>query len=241
MLIKTRGIIFRTKKYAETSVIADIYTEAKGLRSYIINGVRTQKSRVNPSLLQVLSLVDLVVYHRDDKTLTRIKEIQPAAVFQSIPFNVQKGAVGLFMAEVARKTASESEENTALFDFLFDQIQYLDTTEDSVANLHLHFLAQLTAFLGFSPSGAAGVDTPFFDMQEGIFVATTPLHPQFLDEELSQYFSRFLEIPREQSHKIKMNRPVRKRLLESMLDFYALHIDNFPRINAHEILEVVMQ
>lgn len=240
MLIKTRGIVFRTKKYSETSVIADVYTEAKGLRSYLISGVRTKKSKVNPSLLQVMSLIDLVVYHRDDKTLTRIKEIKPSVVFQSIPFNIQKGAVGLFIAEVARKTLSESEENPALFDFLFSQIQFLDHTENSIANLHLHFLAQLTAFLGFSPSGAANHETPFFDMQEGIFMEVAPVHPQFLNEELSLAFSQLLEIPRENTHEIKISRSVRKQLLERMLDFYALHIENFPTINAHSILEIVM-
>ncbi|MFT4973399.1 MAG: DNA repair protein RecO (recombination protein O) [Saprospiraceae bacterium] len=240
MLIKTRGIIFRTKKYSETSVIADIYTEAKGLRSYLISGVRTKKSRVNPSLLQVMSLVELVVYHRDDKTLTRIKEIKPAVVFKSIPFNVQKGAVGLFIAEVARKTISESEENPALFDFIFDQIQFLDTTEQSIANLHLHFMTQLTAFLGFEPSGHVSEEEPFFDMQEGIFMEVPPVHPLFLNEELSILFSQLLEKPREQCHDIKMTRPIRKELLESILDFYALHIENFPKIYAHAILEIVM-
>lgn len=240
MLIKTRGIIFRTKKYSETSVITDIYTEAKGLRSYLISGVRTKKSRVNPSLVQVMSLVDLVVYHRDDKTLTRIKEIKPAIVFQSIPFDVKKGAVGLFIAEVARKTISESEENPALFDFIFNQFHYLDTTEHSIANLHLHFLIHLASLLGFEPSGEANEETPFFDMQEGFFMEVPPVHPQFLNEELSSIFSQLLEQPRENSHLIKMSRSVRKELLESLLDFYALHIENFPTINAHAILEVVM-
>ena len=45
MLIKTAGIIFQTKKYSESSLIADIYTEEKGLRSYIISGVRSKKGK----------------------------------------------------------------------------------------------------------------------------------------------------------------------------------------------------
>jgi DNA repair protein RecO (recombination protein O) len=46
MVIKTRGIVLRAIKYSETSVIADIFTEQFGLRSYIISGVRTSKSKV---------------------------------------------------------------------------------------------------------------------------------------------------------------------------------------------------
>lgn len=240
MIIKTRGIIFQVKKYSETSVIADVYTEVKGLRSYLISGVRTKKSKVSSSLLQVMSLVDLVVYHRNDKTLTRIKEIKPAFIFQSIPFNVLKGAVGLFMAEVARKTISESEENPDLFDFIYSYFQFLDITQEPFANIHVHFLVHLTSYLGFSPSGEATKQTPIFDLQEGVFMEVNPVHPQFLDAELSYLFSQFLHVSLDQCHNIKMNRAIRKQLLTGVLDFYALHIENFPTINAHEILEEVM-
>ena len=117
MLIKTRGIIFRAKKYSVTSLIVDIYTEEKGLRSYIISGVRKKRSAVSASLLQMMSLVDMVAYHRDDKDLTRIKEIKAAHVFQSLPFDVRKSAVGQFMIEIVRKTLRETEENPTLFEF----------------------------------------------------------------------------------------------------------------------------
>ena len=40
MLIKTRGIVLSFLKYRETSIIARIYTERRGVQSYIVNGVR---------------------------------------------------------------------------------------------------------------------------------------------------------------------------------------------------------
>lgn len=240
MLIKTRGIIFRTKKYSETSIIADIYTEEKGLRSYMVSGVRSKKAKINPSLLQVMSLVDLVVYHRDDKDLTRIKEIKPAHIFQSIPFDIRRGAVGLFMAEVARKTLTQPEESPELFTFLFSNFQFLDETTNPISNLHLHFLMQLTAFLGFTPNGEWSEMYPFFDLKEGIFEEVEPFHQQFLSKELSQLISQFLEIPIEKCHEIEMSRQTRKNLLINILDFYKLHIENFPPINAHLVLEEVL-
>lgn len=38
MQIKTRGIVFRSVKYGESSVIADIFTEEKGLHTFIAGG-----------------------------------------------------------------------------------------------------------------------------------------------------------------------------------------------------------
>ena len=241
MIIKTKGIIFRTKKYSETSLIVDVFTRKKGLRSYLISGVRTKKHRVSPSLLQVMSVIDLVVYHRDDKSLTRIKEVKPAVVYQSIPFDIKKGAVGMFMVEIAQKTIRETEENVELFDFIVGFFTHLDQTTSPTYNLHLLFLVQLTKYLGFTPSGTFNETTPLFDMREGVFIRGDPGHIYYLDEDLSRIFDQFLDTQIEHCHEINMRNEQRKVLLRSILKFSRLHIENFPEIYAHEILETVFR
>ena len=104
MIFKSLGIVFRTVKYSETSVIADIYTQERGMRSYIISGVRAKQARTSMSILQVMSLVDIVAYGREDKSLNRIKEIKSAYVYQTLPYDVRKTAIGMFILELARKT-----------------------------------------------------------------------------------------------------------------------------------------
>ena len=80
MLIKTRGIVFRSLKYGETSLIVDIFTEERGLRSYLINGVRSKRGKVKASLLQIMSLVEIVAYDKHERGLNRVKEIHPGRV-----------------------------------------------------------------------------------------------------------------------------------------------------------------
>jgi DNA repair protein RecO (recombination protein O) len=241
MLIKTRGIVFRSLKYSETSIIADIFTEEKGLRSFIISGVRTKKAKVSASILQVMTLVDLVTYFRDDKDLHRIKEIKNDHVYTSLPFDIVKGAVGLFMVELARKTILESEENRKLFTFLFETFRLLDTTEKSVSNLHLAFMVELSAFLGFMPGGEHVDEKSVFDMEEGVFADEVPHHVHYLNKKQSALLNRFLNTAIWESHTIIMDRQNRKELLNNLLLFYRLHVENFQRINAHEILEEVLE
>lgn len=241
MLIKTRGIIFRTVKYSETSIIADIFTEEKGLRAYIISGVRSKKARIKASVLQVMTLVDMVAYHRDDKNMTRIKEIKVAHVFQSIPFDIIKGAVGLFMIELARKTIQESEENKPLFDFLFGSFQQLDATQHSISNFHISFMLELTAFLGFLPGGEYSNTNRIFDLSEGMFTTLHTEGHQSLDEGQSILLDHFLKTPMIQSHTIKLNRTERKAFLKEMINFYRLHVENFDTLNAYKILEEVLE
>lgn len=241
MLVKTLGIIFRAIKYSETSIITDIYTQELGLRSYIISGVRSKKSKVSAGLLQVMSLVDLVVYHREDKDLCRIKEIKAAHLFQNIPFDIQKGAIGLFLLEMMQKTIKEQEKNEELFDFLYHTIQYLDETEENIRNFHLAALVKLSAYLGFEPHGNYTTQTPFFDLQEGFFAAEPPPNPHYLDMELSELLSNFISKSLDESHLVTSNRSQRSDLLNGLINYYRFHVENLPMINAHKILKTVLE
>ena len=241
MLIKTTGIVFRAVKYSETSIIADIYTEELGLRAYIISGVRSKKAKVSAGLLQVMSLVETVVYHREDKDLCRIKEIRAAYLFEDIPFNVQKGAIGLFLLEVMQKTIKEREQNQPLFTFLFNTICYLDETTEPIYNFHLSALVKLTAYLGFLPSGKYSSATSFFDLQEGIFTKEAPVTPHYLTPELSQILNQFLNKGMNQSHEISLTRAQRTQFLNELINYYRLHVENLPTINAHKILKTVLE
>ena len=238
MIIKTRGIILRTVKYSETSIIADIYTEGVGLRSYIISGVRTQRSRVAMGLLQVMSLVDIVAYDAPGK-LNRIKEIHAAHIYTALPFDVRRSSIGLFMAEVTRRTIRESEENEALFAFLFDIFQYLDETAERFTNLHLSFLLELSGHLGFRPHEDEYKDGDVFDLKNGIFTNKTIGHSYFLNENLTNILRGLLETSWTQSHLIKINPEERRQLIGELLKFYQFHLDNFPDINSFKIFQEI--
>ena len=240
MLIKTRGIVFRKIHYRETSVITDIYTESKGLQSYIVQGVRKPKAKIQLSLLQPMTLVDLVAYDRSDRSLNQVKELKSNYPYRSIPFDLKKGAIGMFMVEVMRKAIREPEEQQELFDFLYNTFRYLDASSETVANLHLHFLCELSGYLGFLPSGVSDESTPFFSLEEGSFVKNTAGQTFWLEETLSQQLSLILHATREEACKMPMNRVQRKNLLNHLLRFYQLHIDNFPEIHSHTILEEIL-
>lgn len=241
MLINTKGIIVRTMKYSESSIITDIYTEQVGMQSFIISGVRSKSAKTKAGIFQIMTMVDLVAYFKSSSKLNRIKEIKLGHTYERIPFQVPRIAVGTFMTEIARKSIVEPEENPALFKFVTDAFIFLDTTQHSFSNLHLWFMLELTSFLGFLPSGAYTDKTPFFDIKEGIFVSEEPDHRQYLNEETSSHISQFLQLTKEDCHEILMTRAQRKRLLLNLIDYFRLHVDNFPTIQSHIILEEVIE
>ena len=102
-------------------------------------------------------------------------------------------------------------------------------------------MIELSAFLGFLPGGEHIDEKSVFDLEEGFFVEKTPHHVYFMDKNLSAFLNQFLNTQIWESHTIKIDRANRKELLNNLLLFYRLHIENFQKINAHQILEEVLE
>ncbi len=241
MLHKTRGIVFHTTEFSETSVVAKIYTELFGLQSYIVNSVRKKNARGRASVFQSLTLVDLIVYHKERGGIQRISEIRPSPTLRSVPFDVAKSSMALFLNEVLYKSIREEEANAQLFDFLFHSIQWLDVHEPANSEFHLLFLLQLSKYLGFFPTNNYSESFPIFNLQEGTFQNTEPPHPFFLVPPLSIHFHELLRHLPDFSANIKIPAPEKRVLLERILEFYELHVSSFGNIKSHKVLEQIWE
>lgn len=242
MLLKTRGIVFRSIKYGETSVIADIYTEERGLHTFIAGGVRSAKARMPFGLFQPMTVVDMVSYFKEETGgMHRLKEMRADEVFQSTPFDVRRGAVALFMAEVCRKSIHEAEENRDLFQFLLHYLRWLDSTAHPLPNLHLHFLLGLSEHLGFQPDGEPDSEGgQIFDLKEGAFLAEAPHdHLHYLSAPDTRHLLQLLQVPVEEAHTVSIDRAARKSLLHGLIRFYQYHLPGFTEVNTPEVLDMV--
>lgn len=241
MLHKTRGIVLRTIKYSETSVICTVFTEELGLRKYIVNGVRSTRAQVKPALLQPMSLLDMVVYQRENKELNRIGEIRPAYVYSGLPFDIVRGAVGMFIAEVAQKTIKEADPNPNLFGYLFDLFYALDTAPIAdVPNFPLIFMATYAAHLGIQPGGEWSALTPYFDIREGIFMQMKP-DRLYIEGDEVQLFSTLCDTNFEASSSLSMTNAQRRYLLQHWLLYYRYHLEHLPEIHTPDILQEIFR
>jgi len=237
MLHHTRGIVFHQVKYSETSLIVKIYTEQFGLQSYIIRGIRSKKNLIKPALLQAMTPVEMVVYHKEKKDIQHLKEIRMAFPFKSIPFDIRKSSVIIFLNEVLYSVIREQESNPDLFGYLYHSISSLDATEKGISNFHLHFLINLTKYLGFFPKGNYSAENSVFDMQEGVFVPEKITTNMLIPKPYSEYFSRLI-VPGDEPFSINpSHRPI---LLEYLIRYYRVHIPGIKEIKSYPILKSVL-
>jgi DNA repair protein RecO (recombination protein O) len=216
-----------------------MYTETFGRQAYIINGVRGKKSKIKANLFQPLFLLDMEVYHKPRRDLQRAKEIQNASIFSTIPYDLKKSTIAIFIAEILYKTIQEHEPNADLFNYLYNSIQLLDLKEKGVVNFHIYFLLHLTKYLGFFPDNNYSEKYSYFDLKAGSFVQIKPKHFSFLDKEPSVFLNQMLTFSDNQHENLSIQYKERMQILEKVLEYYALHNEGLSSVKSLEILKEV--
>jgi DNA repair protein RecO (recombination protein O) len=240
MLHKTRGIVLKTTPYGDTSVVVQMFTEKFGIQSYMINGVKKPKAKIRMNMLQPLHLVEMVVYHKTNTSIQRISELRPALIFRSIPYDIIKSTIVMFLNEVLYKSIRQQHTDEQLFDYIFSGISWFDETGELSVNFHLAFLLKLTRFLGFAPSLETRSDQRFFDLQEGAFSSMPPVHPHFMNKEEASLFIALFTTSFDKLHEVQMSNSSRRTLLEKILVFYTLHTASFGNIHSHQVLQEIL-
>lgn len=240
MLHKTRGIVLKTTLYSESSVVVQIFTEKFGIQSYMINGVKNPRAKIRMNMLQPLHLVDMVVYHKTNTSIQRVSELRPSPIFSSIPYDIIKSTMTIFINEVLYKSIRQQTADEHLFDFIFNAICWLDENDETNVNFHLAFLLKLSRYLGFAPSLQTKSDQSYFDLQEGEFKSMPPVHPHYLQKSDAILFISLFTSPFEKINQIKLENKTRRFILDKILIYYTLHTASFGDIRSHQVLEDVL-
>ena len=243
MTHKTKGIVLRSIKYGETSLVVTIFTELFGVQTYMVNGVRTTKNgSAKANYFQPAAILDMVVYHSENKAMHRIKEFSWAYLYDTVLTDVIKNSIASYMVELLQKSLKQPEANSDLFHFCEDALMQLDkSSRKTAANFPVFFALHLAWFLGFRITDNYDEENGILDLQEGVFTDHQPVHPNFLSGEAAVLTSQLLRVMQPyELDDLKLNHIIRRQLLLSYQDYYALHISEFGQMKTLMILHEVL-
>ncbi len=220
MRTKTRGIVVRTVRYGERSVIANVFTEQLGMVGFMVKPRSKRRDPQRSLLLSPLAIVELDFDYRDNRALSQLDDVRIAVPYASLPYNPVKQAIALFLGEFLFHALRNEQANEGLFGFVVASLQWLDLSEGSFANFPLTFLLRLTRYLGIWPS-----------VEEACSLA---------GEGERELVPLVLRMDFASMHLFRMSREQRRRLLRLMTDYYRLHVDGFPTLRSPEVLHEVL-
>lgn len=157
---KATGIVLHTIKYGDSSLVAYMLTDTLGRQTYMVQGVGSGRGHGNKgALLQPMFVLELEGLESPRAEMHRIREMRSAVTLRSIPFDVRKGTIALFMAEMLYRLVREVEPNSPLFDFVRECVTALDRMGTDAAGVSAGFgsAADTGAPGAPSVSGVSGV------------------------------------------------------------------------------------
>lgn len=227
MITKTRGIVIKYLKYQETSIIVHIFTEQYGLVPFIVNGVRSPRSKRGIGYFQPFSLLELVAYMKPNREIQRLSEYKYFAPSHHIQQDVRKSTIVLFLSEILGKllTHEQGPSHGQLFQFLSSSVQTFDRMAGEIENFHLHFLLKMLPHVGL------GVDD-----------ADAMLHSMELemieeDHNLITFISAILQS--DYMEHVPGNGALRFKALEFLLNYYQHHTAQIGEIKSLKVLHQV--
>ncbi len=236
---KARGVVLHTVKYGESSLVAFLLTDVLGRQSYMIQGVRSAKGRGNKgALFQPMFVLEFEGLESSHMQMHRMKEVQTAFPLASIPFDVRKSTISLFMAEVLYRLIREVEPDSPLFDFVSGSVVALDGMTEGVANFHLWFLVRLSSFLGFYP-GNEYQPGSYFDIQEGLFTPLMPQHRLALSQDNTRILGELMACEVDKLASIGLSRMQRSDFMTAILTYFGYHLDAISQVKSIQILKEV--
>ena len=236
---KARGIVLSTVKYGDSGMVVQMLTDRYGRQSYMVQGVRSSRGRGSKmALFQPLFVLEFEGLESSHSDLHKMREVQNKVIFKSVPYDIRKSTMALFMAEVLYRLVGESEANEPLFDFVYHSVRALDEIDEGVANFHLWFLANLSRYLGYFP-GNEHRKGCWFDMREGLYVGDIPLHDHSMSVEEAELLRDLTECDLECLGEIPLNREQRVAMLSRLVEYYSIHLDAIRSVRSIEILQEV--
>lgn len=236
MLIKTKAVVLHSFKYTDNRLIVDLYTLDCGRVSVGVNISSSRKAKFRKNLFAPLNLLCIEIDVRQQSGMQKLLDASIDYPASSIPFQPDKTALVLFVAEFLHHALKGEQASRPLFDYIADAIVWLDLADCGYANFHVVFMLRLSLFLGFMPNVADYHEGDIFDLRGSSFVSTVPLHREYLNVAESALIGTVMRMNFRTMHVFRLTRSERNRLLDILIGYYRCHLPDFPELKSLDVL-----
>ncbi|MBR1688364.1 MAG: DNA repair protein RecO [Prevotella sp.] len=237
MLIKTEAIVLHSFKYGETRMIVDVFTRERGRVSLIAAVPKSAKSRIKKQYFQPMTMLAIEYDERQRVQLQKLKDARLLHPYSQLPFDIAKLSVSLFTAEFLYYALRSEQRNEPLYCYIIDSMLWLDACTSGYANFHLTFLLRMSRFLGFYPNLTDYAPGCCFDLRAGCFTPLRPVHSDVLLPAEAQRIVDLMRMNYTTMHLFRMSRTDRNRCVAVLLQYYRLHIPDFPVLRSVAVLQ----
>lgn len=229
-------IALRTIKYNDKHSILSVYSLEMGRLSFVVPAGNGREANRRRALLMPLSIFECVANIKPNSDIHTMRDVKLSMPLHGIHSHPMKGAIALFIADVLNVVLRENQSDNAIFAFLIDAITRFDVMNEGLANYHLCFLYRLGRFIGIEPDISTYQDGAVFDMQDGRFRMTPPMHHKYLNADDAKVVAMLSRITFDNMRYYRFNRIQRNNLLDRILEYYTIHYSSLSQMQSLDVL-----
>lgn len=238
MLEQIEGIILKKIPYNDHSNIVYFYTHNYGFLPAVVK--KSQRAKNNhAAFLMPMGIVYGQVLYKPNRDLQHFNYIHSEYHLFSIRENFDKLSIVQFISEFLYQTIQYPQPEKRLYLFIKEWVLKLDEqTRNQSANMHFFAMIKMLTFLGIEPEHNFSAQKPFFDIQKACFSASSLTNDQE-NEIISNLWALMLSANYENLYQIKISRELRTPFIQSILKYYAIHLDIDIKLSSLEVLSHV--
>lgn len=215
-------------KFGDNDAVLHCFSAENGYQSFFVRGIYSPKNKKKSHFFP-LNLLNITVQNS-----RRIGVVPAASKIESVmEFNdygdVEANSVLFFVADFLNQILKEEQQNHKAFSEIYN---FRKELSGGNRDAHVALLFKFMLIGGIVPLLN---ENKFLNPQSGMFSEKIS-HPDF-DEEISQIWKKFLNY--EDCYQVSLKRSQRNRFLNSVLEYYRLHIDGFYIPNSLDVLRQV--
>lgn len=226
MFTQLHCIALRTVRHSDSRNIVTAWTREAGLMAFAFPAGAGREARRRKAITSPLALFEGVSDIRAGKDIQSMRDVRPLPGSIAMCQDHLRNMQAMFISEVLDVLLRRTAPDDSLSDFLFATVEFLATPlrPAAVANFHILFLYTLAFHAGIAPDTDNMSPGYVFDMREGRFAATPPLHADYIMPAESAFLGVLNRLGFRTLHLLRLSREDRNRILDYILRYYAIHL-----------------
>ncbi len=218
-----KAIILKSIPHSEQQQILHVYSEEKGYMQ-MITPLALFKRKVNSSA-QCMQIVEIEFIPNERGKLHKLISLSPLVNTSAIYFDVYKMNIVLLWGEILNLVLRDSNPNPDLYEYIRNSVEYLNVTQDDIANFNLLFLFRLSKLLGFSIDSSTYRPEYVFNINDGCFYPTGSPRSYYTGPHSAKAIHALCTCQLLELKNIPLNQQSRKILLDIVLLFLGFHLN----------------
>ena len=235
MVTSTSAIVLSKIRYKDNDIIVKLFTKEYGAISFIVKGSQnSKKNKIKYVYFQELTILEIQFNYNLKRDLQYIKDIEIKHNYTSSHTDLVKVSVIMFLSEVLSNVITHQKRDIQLYNYIEQSLIWYDINKSNTY-FHMIFLIELTRYLGFYPDMLSN-NFKYFNLEGGSYEKSKTSEYSITGDSLN-LFNQILGIKFDSNPLPALNSKDKMEIINIILTYYKLHINNFKPIKSLEIVK----